>query len=347
MLFPVAIQAAEQPLILGILEEQAHSLGYSAKDGKPAYSKTTYSREVRVAFLKDGQGWKAFPANAEGLQPCYKDCDGQFLCGNKNSCDTKANIGQCRIEKQKNCNSCFSNCSGHALEEISQYYPTDINWNIVLDGKNLGSIEGKMKNPLKYFSEVGLQDIVESTPIPTIGNRSRDFSGFLSEPVYRPLVAVSQPNFKDTESWKPSKLSPNLAKLVRQQFRKKFPEASNCVDVNDAHPKPWAYKDNNIKIIATYNSQNHWSMVQAKLDIYRCDFALEDKNDPFIGQWFAISPANDVIFLDAGMWLVDAGDYDNNGKSELIFAIDRYNRGGYELFYDDFKKHAEFQFRYH
>jgi hypothetical protein len=44
------------------------------------------------------------------------------------------------------------------------------------------------------------------------------------------------------------------------------------------------------------------------------------------------------------MWLVDAGDYDNNGRDELVFSIDRYNRGGYELFYDDFKKHATFEY---
>jgi hypothetical protein len=34
-------------------------------------------------------------------------------------------------------------------------------------------------------------------------------------------------------------------------------------------------------------------------------------------------------------------------KSELVFAIDRANEGGYELFYDDFKKHTVFQFYYH
>ena len=33
--------------------------------------------------------------------------------------------------------------------------------------------------------------------------------------------------------------------------------------------------------------------------------------------------------------------------SELLFCIDQYNRGGYKLFYDDFKKRAVFQFNYH
>ena len=47
------------------------------------------------------------------------------------------------------------------------------------------------------------------------------------------------------------------------------------------------------------------------------------------------------------MWLVDAGDYDNDGKSEVLFSIAGYDRGGYELFYDDFQKHASFEFGYH
>jgi len=45
--------------------------------------------------------------------------------------------------------------------------------------------------------------------------------------------------------------------------------------------------------------------------------------------------------------LVDAGDYDNDGKSELVFSIDRENEGGYQIWYDNFTKHATFKFHYH
>ena len=44
---------------------------------------------------------------------------------------------------------------------------------------------------------------------------------------------------------------------------------------------------------------------------------------------------------------VGAGDYDNDGKSELVFSIDDYNRGGYKLFYDDLSRSAIFEFNYH
>ena len=51
--------------------------------------------------------------------------------------------------------------------------------------------------------------------------------------------------------------------------------------------------------------------------------------------------------MDSHMWLVDAGDYDGDGKSELVFAINDYNRCGYRLFYEDFGPRAVFVFRYH
>ena len=63
--------------------------------------------------------------------------------------------------------------------------------------------------------------------------------------------------------------------------------------------------------------------------------------------WFVTDPHKAVRYIGAGMWLVDSGDYDNDGKSELLFSIDRENRGGYELFYDGFKNHAIFEFGYH
>jgi hypothetical protein len=47
------------------------------------------------------------------------------------------------------------------------------------------------------------------------------------------------------------------------------------------------------------------------------------------------------------MALIDAGDYDGDGKSELVFALSGYNYGGYQIFYDGLKKSATFDFSYH
>ena len=77
---------------------------------------------------------------------------------------------------------------------------------------------------------------------------------------------------------------------------------------------------------------------------YICD---GPPDEPFKNHWFVVTPNGTVRFLDSSMWLVDAGDYDNDGKSELVFSIDDYNRGGYKLFSDEFRKKAVFKFSYH
>jgi hypothetical protein len=181
-------------------------------------------------------------------------------------------------------------------------------------------------------------------PIPTVGARSPEYGGFTDASVYRPLVANSQQNSKDPESWKPAHPSADLVRLLRSEFRKKFPTVSNCLTPEKNVGKPWPYRDEDVRILKAYSSKNAWTVARARLEEYRCDGPADD---PFIDQWFAVSPKFEAQFLGTAMWLVDAGDYDRDGKSELVFSIDDYNRGGYELFYDDFNRHATFEFSYH
>ncbi len=70
-------------------------------------------------------------------------------------------------------------------------------------------------------------------------------------------------------------------------------------------------------------------------------------DDPFAMQWFVITPQGEMRWLGSNMWLVDANDYSGDGKSEVVFALNDYDRGGYRLYYDDFRQHAAFEFSYH
>jgi hypothetical protein len=203
-------------------------------------------------------------------------------------------------------------------------------WTVAFSGRSLGQV-------------TGTAHITSHGAIPTVGKRSTEFGGFLGSAVFRPLIANSQPYFKDPDGWKPSHPSAEVAASLRVQFRKRFPNASNCT-TEGSDAKPWSYRDADIRLAKAYLSTRRWSMVQLRLDRYRCEGPIEDAFD---GQWFVLSPGGDAKFIGQGTWLVDSGDYDNDGKSEVVFAIDRYNEGGYELFYDDFKGHAVFRYRYH
>ena len=62
---------------------------------------------------------------------------------------------------------------------------------------------------------------------------------------------------------------------------------------------------------------------------------------------FAIGADGETRYLGPGLILVDAGDYDGNGTSELVMSLSRYNRGGYVLFSNTFIEEARFEFGYH
>jgi hypothetical protein len=224
-------------------------------------------------------------------------------------------------------------------------YPRDMTWTIAFDGKNVGQITTQGAVEYKLSAGVGLQEITSASSVPTIGKRSKNYSGFPEVEVYRPLVAVSEANFTDPEGWKPTKLSLEIIGALRLQFRSKFPNVSNCTDPDENALKPWLYRDDDIAIEKAYSSRKRWFVAAMKLAEYRCDGPIEG-GGPFDVQWYVIDPSGTVRFLDTGLWLVDAGDYDRDGKSELLFAIDRYDVGGYELFYAEFKKRAIFQFGY-
>jgi hypothetical protein len=238
-----------------------------------------------------------------------------------------------------------NNCPNQScLTSITTQFPAQVNWTIAFSGRELGHVLSRTPQSFDFYSSIGQQSIVGSTAPPTIGKPSAEFAGFLGEPVYRPLVAVSEPNYRDPENWKPTQPSPEVISAVRKAFRDRFPKVKNCTRQDVEHAKPWSYHDANIRINATYSSSRHWLIAELILDGYECD---GPSDEPFSSQWFVITPEQQVRFLDSNMWLVDAGDYVNDGKSELIFSIDGYNRGGYKLYYDDFRQDAVFEFNYH
>lgn len=164
-------------------------------------------------------------------------------------------------------------------------------------------------------------------------------------PLYRPLVAVSQPNFSDPDQWKRARLAPVLVSAAREQFRNRFPKVSNCKSAEENILRPWSYRDEDIHVAKSYSSRIGWSLVELHLTGNNCDGY--QGQSAFEGQWYVINPSGRAAFLGANMWLVDAGDYDDSGSSQLLFSIDAENTGGYRIVYQHCAKSAEFSFHYH
>ncbi len=240
-----------------------------------------------------------------------------------------------------------SDCADQdCLKTVASDYPREVDWTIAFDGKNIGRVTGRTPKNFGWYASVGQQEITSTGAVPSVGKREVEYGGFLGAPVYRPLVANSQPYFRDAESWKTAEVSANLVRLVRQQFRREFPKVCRISRHDETKLEPFPYRDEDVRPVKAYASTKGWTVVRMHLaeaiDCEDAEAAL-DIDDP----WYAVDSNRFVEYLDSGLGLVDAGDYDNDGKSELLFSISRDNRGGYELFYDDFKKHVAFEYSYH
>lgn len=52
-------------------------------------------------------------------------------------------------------------------------------------------------------------------------------------------------------------------------------------------------------------------------------------------------------FIARGLTLIDAGDYDGDGASELVFWYSGYNSDGYVLLRADLRRRVEYLWSYH
>ncbi len=250
------------------------------------------------------------------------------------------------FEKKGNEWQAFPDCPDvQCLSAVTTKYPHEVVWTVSFDGKNLGKITGTTPKKFNYYADIGLQEISSEVPIPVIGTRSRAFGGYTGAAIYRPLVTNSKPFVSDPDLWKRSNLPAGLSLRLRQEFRRHYGQLCRLGE-DSASLKPLAYRNENIRIIQAYTSKTKWAIARLHLggaiDCHDIEAGFEIDDG-----WFVIDPQRNFRYLDDGLWLVDAGDYDNDGHSELVFAINRDNRGGYEVFYDDFKKRAIFEYSYH
>ena len=231
------------------------------------------------------------------------------------------------------------------LQQAPSQFPVEVNWTLAQAGAARGNVTGIVEVEWPLYADVGTQYLSEETPAPKVGEPSLDFAGDDGKPVQRPLIAVSAPNFADPEGWTPADLTPEALAAARAEFRAHFAVVQNCTSPEENTPRPITYTEQDVGMFAGWTSAKGWSLISAVLDGYKCDGPMSDT--AYSPQTYAISPEGKAIHLGEGLDLLDAGDYDKDGKSELVFHVSRYNQGGYELRYNDFTGHAPFVYSFH
>lgn len=230
-------------------------------------------------------------------------------------------------------------------------------WNIAFDGRNLGTVgttdpgfnsDFAWTYPRDYFL-----DLAPDHSPPELLNKEGGFGGWCNLPSLRPLVLVTRPNYRDPERWKPFTPSNSYKNLLLPLVRKIMAESlcSGGTNGSDSDVPITAEQlaeitTDNIVLRKSYRDRNGRELVSVGIETkYTEECYIEEY--PYLGSAMFLKAGENVRFIGAELQLVDAGDYDGDGKSEAVFWYSGYDQDGYVLYYDDFRRHANFFWNYH
>lgn len=233
--------------------------------------------------------------------------------------------------------------------------PAKPSWTIAFDGKNLGSVtsetshEGAQDDIGDVRALTLVQRIVTPESVPNVGQATQTFAGLMAigpGKTRRPLVVVSEPYFRDPDGWRRMKSIPDdVAAKVRSTFRRDFPQVQKCKD-EEVIERNWKFPDASLLLTTAYGSDKHAFLIQTRLNAGNCGY-VDDPKDPLSEPWYFVSEAG-TRRLGGLMTLLDAGDYDNDGRSEVIFFLTQpEDTDGFILFDADLCEQARLTWSYH
>lgn len=225
--------------------------------------------------------------------------------------------------------------------------PPNMIWTVAFDGKNLGTV----KTQAGSYGFTAIQKILTpQSGIPSVGVPSQQFAGLLGDggqtKFRRPLIVVSKPYFHDPDGWKRAKVSDEIALLVRNAFRHEYPHVDRCKD-EEILQRDWKVPDSALSFPIAYRSNKGSFLVEASLDAGNCGY-ISEPDEPESEPWFFVSSDGSVRRIGSFLTLLDAGDYDSDGSSEVVFVLSQgENTDGFVLFDGNFEKRVTLTWHYH
>lgn len=229
-------------------------------------------------------------------------------------------------------------------------YPQKVEWTVAFDGRDFGKLESEDDPDSAAYAQFFARDKVHKPnakyKIPEVGKPTTAFSGWLDEAYLRPLVVVSAKNYKDPQKWKPFKPSQSEISRIIPLYREAAGKVMRCQEGSDKMI-PFDYTDADLNAFKSYRAVTGEFLISIGFRPEQMKCGGGPAGNPEWQHWFYLSAGNEVTHIGDRMRLVDAGDYDNDGSSEVMFWTELYNRDGYILFFDGFAKYSDYLWSYH
>lgn len=145
----------------------------------------------------------------------------------------------------------------------------------------------------------------------------------------------------DPERWHREQPSPELRTHLIEHARS---TVTTEVCQGDTH-RWWQPKSSDVEVIKVYAAKTgeRLAMVRVRAPETECE---DPKSQTGAVRLVRIDAGGKTSTLGSGI-VVDAGDYDGDGKSEVVVKYGGYNEDGYRMFYDGFSREVALGWSYH
>lgn len=296
---PAGAAAAEQPLLLGVLEQRG--CGY----------KDAGSQNVRVLFAYTGGKWEPLDSMAAAEPHDYSNITWTAAFDGRD-------FGRLKTVDP-----------GFGLADYNYYDDPESNREYMLH---------------RYPADRLLALAPGATP-PRIEDKAGNFTGKCDGHVsLRPVVVVSQPNFRDPAKWKPFRpsaahketLFDHVAGRIRAPDKNTGPERR--INRCSSDPEVSAVAVENIVLNKSYRNNAGQALISIGLAGPRFECPIVQGPQPL---WF-LAGEEGIRHIGEALALVDAGDYDGDGAADVLFRFRWLDFGGYKLLYGGLGKEADF-----
>ncbi|MCC6699415.1 MAG: hypothetical protein IT365_27565 [Candidatus Hydrogenedentes bacterium] len=238
-----------------------------------------------------------------------------------------------------------------SLEQLAvahRSFQGDREWFVALDGRRIGHVRSTGTEYYFWYKDVGVQSVVGGLEIDAAIPRTREYAGWMNDPVRRPLVLTRTLQFSILDDWKESTWSTeppaDAVQWFFQHVKMHRADTETPTEVSEEEMR----ERGDISVVRAFRSSEGEALIalwyETEMEVYY-EEGFGSLERPF-EHWFIVRP-NKVEYLASGITYLDRGDYDGDGRTEFVFFVDRYNENGYCLFWDDFQKSAQFIWHYH